>query len=228
MNFFNDVLKNIYVPAEFGTYDEGGDLTEAAQDYATEIYVRAERDGYKVRTEYGCSQFVVIVDEKEVYKIPFRGICEGSYEEEDGYEVEDQFCEFQLDHTDKTVELYNDAVIEGVDAVFAETRFVGFSCNNYPIYSQTYASTYLNNDKDHKPSEDSTTKAKAIDSKRYVPFETYWTAFVIDFFGEEFLQKLLQFIDNYGIDDLHRNNYGFTAAGAPIIFDYSGYDPTFA
>jgi hypothetical protein len=216
MSFF-DALKDIPVPAQFGIYEEESDLTPSSYEYETEIYIKANELGVNIKTAYGCSQFVIIVNDNEVYKIPFNGVTYANYE--------DSFELFDRDYADETVALYDAAVEEGVDKVFANTRLAGYSCNGYPIYTQTYAKPYLHYcDNPTQPTEDSKRKAKKISREKYIPFTNDWFALAIDQFGLDYMIKVLEFIDDFCISDLHRNNYGYTAEGHVIIFDYAGFD----
>ena len=43
-------------------------------------------------------------------------------------------------------------------------------------------------------------------------------------YSEETCQKLQNFINNQGINDLHDGNWGLREDGTPVLFDFSGYD----
>lgn len=218
MSFLNELM-NLYVPDDFGIDDYDGSLTYSASEYEREVYHIAEKCGITIQTNYGCTQFVIITETRDVYKIPFAGTlyCDyiGDGKSEDVFEI------FKIDHSKRAVDLYNEAVDAKVEDFFSEIALVGWSKNNYPIYQQAWACTYF--DKKAEPSAESTTKAEKMEAKKYIPFDRDWLALAIDFFGEEKVFALLQFIDDNDIDDLHRNNYGFDDAGLPVIFDYSSY-----
>ena len=43
-------------------------------------------------------------------------------------------------------------------------------------------------------------------------------------FGEsEKIERLIEFLDDWNINDLHSGNFGYTVDGTPKIIDYSGY-----
>ena len=47
-------------------------------------------------------------------------------------------------------------------------------------------------------------------------------AILLEYYGEEKLNKFFSFIDNYNIGDLHSGNFGFQN-GRPVFIDYSGF-----
>ena len=223
MNFF-DIIKDIRIPDWFGVYeDDTSYLCPDAEWYEREVYTAARKAGISISTAWGCSQFVIITEEKEVFKIPFTGFFYDEYDD-NGEHYDACFEYFRVNHSAKTVELYESTIIEGVDQFFSGIEFIGYSCNHYPIYKQEWACTWAE-DGSSKPSEDSSTKAKNLSKEiRYIPFYTEWLASAIDAYGEEMVKRLLKFVDEYNVDDLHRNNYGYNAAGLPVVYDYSGFD----
>ena len=224
MDFF-EILKNIKVPDWFGVYENDTTcLSPDAEWYESQIYAEARKIGISISTAWGCSQFVIITEDKQVFKIPFNGFF---YDDNDEH-YDACFEYFKVNHSDKTVEAYENAITEGVEQFFSGIECIGYSCNQYPIYRQEWAQTYAEDDSS-KPSEDSTTKAKNLSKEiHYIPFYTDWLASAIDTYGEEFVKKLLWFVDKYDITDLHRNNYGYNQAGRPVVFDYSGFDDSIA
>lgn len=225
MDFF-EMLKNIKVPDWFGVYENDTSyLSPEAEWYEDQVYAAATKTSIKINIAWGCSQFVIITEDKQVFKIPFKGFFYEEYDNEYTGEHHDSYFEyFKVNHSDKTVELYESTIVEDVNQFFSSIECVGFSCNQYPIYKQEWAQTYAGDDSS-KPSEDSTLKAESLTKEmRYVPFYTDWLASAIEIYGEECVKKLLWFIDKYDVDDLHRNNYGYNAAGQPVVYDYSGFD----
>lgn len=227
---FLEELKKLPVPEDFGQYEDNGDLTYGTEDYVREIYRIAEKCGIQVSTDYGCTQFVIITSSKDVYKIPFRGMMYRNYKEDENGDTdwdnyEDELETYRVDHTARAEELYQKAEVARVEDIFSEVAFVGFSSNRYPIYQQEWACTYL--DSEPEVSEESTTKANKMKEKTYIPFTAEWLAVAIQYFGEEYIEKVIKFIDTENIEDLHRNNYGFDKFGIPTIYDYSSFIESF-
>ena len=50
-----------------------------------------------------------------------------------------------------------------------------------------------------------------------------WTAMALEYYGEEVVKKLFNFIEKEGIDDLHWGNVGIRKDGSPVLLDYSGF-----
>ena len=218
---FEDVF-NLIIPASFGAYEDNDETT-----VMEEVYNQLNNS---VRTAYGASQFVIIFDDAdEVVKIPFEGewfYCDDNEDE--------AFDAFSTDYSQLSVDVYNKAVDAGLTPLFAETRFLGYSANHYPLYAQkkvaaSFAETELEKDKIYKiPSKET---IEMIRSNCYNTTSYAWRAFAIDWvgcavetYGFEMVSDMMDFLDENGIDDLHRNNYGFDAEGRPIIFDYCGFD----
>jgi len=223
-----DVLKGINIPDEMGINDDdSSDLSPNAAWFDGEVYYQARKAELPVHTDWGCSQFVIISG-KDVYKLPFDGLWYPGYDEKDWetdeviHHYDDSFENYAVNHCAKAVDVYQCAVVEGVDKIFAKMEIAGYSINKCAIYKQEYATTWL--DEDKKASDESTSKAKEIESKQHVPFDSDWFALAIDWYGFSFMQRVLDFIEEYEVDDLHRNNYGFAEDGRPIVYDYCSYD----
>lgn len=219
-----NVLKKIDIPDRFGIEDGTDELSPNAKWYEDEIYYYAHKQNFHVYTTWGCSQFVIISDH-DVYKVPFDGVFYPEDEYDDGERIEECFEYYSVNHCDKTVEIYENAIIDGVDAIFAKTEVVGYSRYQKPIYKQEYAKVYLDDNEKIEASEDSKTKAKKMYEEKYIPFDGDWLALAIDYYGKEYIERVLQFIENNDIDDLHRHNYGYAEDGRPIMFDYCSYYP---
>lgn len=62
--------------------------------------------------------------------------------------------------------------------------------------------------------------SSSYDALEYIPFE--WIEDFINYYSEEEFYKLCEFLDDYGVNDLHEGNIGYLN-NAPIIFDYAGW-----
>ena len=205
---------NITFPSQFGT-DEDDNETEAICD------VYSQLNG-SVTTAFGASKFIIFLNDNEVVKVPFNGEFYTEYfddEDETGYSKFDYFC--TEDYCMVEAAVYADAIAAGVDIFFASTEFVGNTLiNKTPIYlsERVLPFDYLNNE-ERSYSRDSYSKAGKMCGR--CPVE--WTAMALEYYGEEAVRKLFDFIEKEGIDDLHWGNVGIRRNGAPVLLDYSGF-----
>ena len=54
-------------------------------------------------------------------------------------------------------------------------------------------------------------------------FNLQWLGNAIDFYGENFVRKVMQFIDKIGVTDFHSGNLAYREDGSPVIIDYAGF-----
>lgn len=218
-DFQND-FKDLYIAPTFAAYEDDGETNEM-----TELINQLDNH---MEITWGASQFVIYSNKWDyVYKIPFKG----SYEYEEDEDC-DCFNEYMLNYCEEAVKIYAAAEEANVEFFFAETDYVGSSYNDYPVYAQPKVIPYnrLCSSSRRAPSAGSLLRAKEIDieyrEKNYcrIPFEDDWVGAVIDEYGEDALMKLVKFIKEENISDLHSGNYGYTLDNKPIIFDYSGFD----
>ena len=201
---------NLTIPSNFGM-DEEGEKTEAFYDVINQLPENTE-----IKT--GASKFVIFLNDSEVIKIPFNG--EYYYDEEEDYEKFDYFC--NEDYCMIEASIYSDAIVAGVERFFASTKFAGSTfIDKTPVYVSERVIPFdtLNNE-ERSYSRDSYTKA----GKMCGPTPTEWTAMALEFYGEEAVKKLFDFIEEEGIDDLHWGNVGLRKDGSPCLLDYSGFD----
>lgn len=200
-------LESISVPEQFNEND-------GIEDNTKDIY-----------WDYDCgaSKAVLIVDElSEVVKIPFEtsgygdpfeyASCNGRYSSD-------------WDYCNTEAEMYDVICEYGFEEFFVETKFWGYSKgSNHPLYTQEKVVTFYQGIENRT----STEKSKRIADKMYVPrLETEWVALAIDWYGEERVKALVDFLNSNdeGIGyDLHTGNVGFRMNGAPVILDYAGYN----
>lgn len=214
----NDVL-NMTFPSNFGSGED-----DIEPDCISEVKYTLSTD-YGVRTAYGASKFIIFLNDKEVIKIPFSGSYSYDWDEENDepdYDtlVFDTFC--TEDYCAVEASIYSDAVVAGVERFFASTKFAGSTfIDKTPIYISERVIPFdtLNNE-ERSYSRDSYTKAGKMCGR--TPIE--WTAMAIEFYGEEAVRKLFDFIEEEGIDDLHWGNVGLRKDGSPCLLDYSGFN----
>lgn len=213
----NDVL-NMTFPSNFGT---GEDDIETDCICEVEAYL----EEYKVRTAFGASKYVIFINDEEVVKIPFTGSYSYGWDEEND-ETDYDTLVFDAFHTEDycmvEASIYSDAIVAGVERFFASTKFAGSTfIDKTPIYISERVIPFdtLNNE-ERSYSRDSYLKAGKMCGR--CPVE--WTAMAIEFYGEEAVKKLFNFIEKEGIDDLHWRNVGIRKDGSPCLLDYSGFD----
>ena len=120
--------------------------------------------------------------------------------------------------------IYELAVDEGLGAYFAEEGVLG-EIDNTPIYYQTRCVPMRDMDINYNSHENlrKSDIASTFCRKNDIGcFNEIWIADFIECYGEAELIRLNKFLDKYEIGDLRTANIGYLA-GAPILFDYSGY-----
>ena len=173
MKDFIAELMKLKVFPEFGVYE--GDcevLSPDAQTFESDVYDLAGKYGIRIQTAYGVSQYVIILPDKTVLKVPFRGFYYGDPYAEDKTECNDDcFESFDNNYSEVAVEVYQDALLKGIEEMFSKIEKIGFFSNGHPIYKQEYAESLYSKKIDVK--EDSLTKARELEikSKRYIPFD---------------------------------------------------------
>lgn len=210
-----DIL-NISFPAEFGS-DEDAEETYAIED----VYHQLDDD---VKTAYGASKFVIILNDDEVVKVPFNG-C---YWYDDDAEGGMRFDEFNNnDYCATEAAVYADAVALGVEKFFASTKYYGSTIDHTPIYVAERVYTLYENDElrnNITTTKDSIDKAKEISKEYHKYFPQIWLEKAVEYYGEKAVIDLMAFIELEHINDFNTGNVGFRKDGSPVILDYSGYE----
>ena len=209
-------VKDLKIPEDFGC-DEDEEVTNAID------YVLNQLDE-TVDTTWGASKFIIFFDgSDQIVKIPFSGeyYWNEDIEEEDFYDFNtSDYCAIEAS-------LYADAVVRGVEKFFARTIYGGVTKKGTPYYISDKVQVYENMmDKLKNPSEENIEKAKKywFRSSYRVDLSEDWIARALEWYGEEEVEKLMNFISEEHIYDLHSGNVGFRKDGAPVILDYSGFN----
>jgi hypothetical protein len=218
-----EMFLDLDIPEDFGPDEDGCDYGEMIE----EVTIQLPRDKYQYRC--GATQFVIIADDLDyVVKIPFCGCWEFPYDEEKEERIYSYGLEFfsfekYRNYCDHAIDIYEKAELSEVNDIFAETIFLGKSKNGYPIYIQEkIAATWEDDETPRNPSRDSMRKASDIAAHRLSPFPIQWVAVAIENYGEDFVEKLIDFCKE-NVDDLHHGNIGYRTDGTPVIIDYAGY-----
>lgn len=193
-------------------------LENLSSDIFYENVVSIFKEKYKKSFEYdtGATKGVLMFrDLGFVIKIPFTG--DGEYDfYGSGYGDGWDYCQTE----EKRFEF---AKIEGVEQCFLETKFLTY-INNYPIYVQDYIKDIGDECNSSNHTDIERTKMKSTcEEKGYYCFNSNWLLNAYQYYGEDKFYKLLRFIDDYDIDDLHFNNLGYKGK-QPLIVDYASFN----
>ena len=134
---------------------------------------------------------------------------------------------FDEDYDEARVEteIYNDAVLCGIERIFPETRV--FYTNKYGItfYSQERITSSVGDD-GAKPAvtfgKARENSSKATDKMYYKPSSNLWAIKAYQVYGKRFMRKVADFTKKHRINDLHGGNIGYIN-NRPIILDFAGY-----
>ena len=222
MGIFDDIDINI----EDEIYsDEEGDcpyLYEAIYAYESDIIKKY--NGYEKET--GATKCVVMPRNcPYVIKMPIKGALSYDYNEETE-EDEVTYREYRHSNSDPRWNYceaealtYELAEEYGVERFFAKTFYWKMTEGDYPLYLQEKVQTWHCG----APSQRSSVLACNYYEQGIIEDEV-WIAFFIDWYGIINLEKLIDFLAEEGINDLCDRNLGYRKNGAPVIFDYSGYN----
>lgn len=194
-------------------YDDSSDEIESYHD---EIVYDLGCRKYSL----GCSKIVLFFDEYPdvVIKIPFKGVRDL---DEDTFEVTDERY-YYVDYCSLEYEIYQRAVQEKLDKIFAEEEFLGFYLD-LPLYVAERCSDYYAQVAD--PSEDSKQKASKLASEKLCEYSdlTEYLPIIIEQHGEDFTERLVDFFNVNEIDDLHYDNVALKDGWFKFI-DYSSFN----
>lgn len=122
-------------------------------------------------------------------------------------------------------EIYNDAVLCGVERIFPKTCVFYTNKHGITFYSQERITSSIG---DCGPLPvTSTAKArenaqKVAHEMYYVPASKMWMHKAYQVYGKRFMGKLADFTKKHCINDLHNGNIGYIN-NRPIILDFAGY-----
>lgn len=201
-------IGKIDIPEKFGLgmYDD----TVEMDDLVWEL----ESQDEAVFCTNGASRFVVVSDNWDrVVKISFNYVIDEETGEIEEFKTKD-YCSNEVFYYDMAKEW-------GVEKAFTDIRLEGYTNNGkgHPYYS---AERVISN----CCFEFSDESKKQAQECYYNPFidNIDFVASIIEFYGKDFWLKLLDFIEYYGIRDLHNGNLGHREDGSPVILDYAGFN----
>jgi len=186
---------------------------------------------------YGASKVVFHYKEMEhfVIKMPIMGCWEDEEEEYQDYSHATSLCSPEdetwydcWDYCGVEAETY--AYIEThlpqLTKFFAATFFLGFTMRNIPVYVSQKVEETLDNVENIEISEQAKVKASSMcETVLYsVGFSEEVLGLFYDNYPAEEVSMLLDFLADKHISDFHYGNIGITAAGKPVIIDYSNFN----
>lgn len=187
-------------------HESGDRLTERIFMDMFKVYF-----GDSVILKSGATKGVIIPKDADfVIKIPFEAYnCGDNFNEDD-------YC--QLEAT-----AYENALIEGFEFVFVETKFVDI-IDGIKIYVQPRVDEYARDEDEEYLSCDESNEMEDLKDSYFSAYDmnSYWLYEFINVYGMDIFNDFCHFTEEYGINDLHGGNLGYYH-GKPVIFDYSGY-----
>jgi hypothetical protein len=209
-------------------YDDcdGAGLTSYNFDYRVLEYLP---DNFSYKCFSGVSKLCIIPEGADyVIKIPFKGNLDDEndfyYEFENANETETcwDYCLTELLY-------YQQAKHFKVEKAFCKTKLLGYINDYYPIYVQQRAEPFENkysfamtcNYRNDKTNHIENTKDYCA-SKLYRFFNDIWLTDALEYYGKAQFDKIMSFIEDCRIRDLHSGNLGYIGA-RPVIIDFSDY-----
>ena len=152
-----------------------------------------------------------------IYRYPISGANDIDLNGEENALNEWDYCALET-------AIYRRAKEEGIEQYFAEEEYLG-TIDNTPIYAQARCVPMSSVSYDYNSAEYKRKRTSANETCKNLGincFNAIWIADFVDFYGEDELARLSEFLDRYEIGDLRDCNIGYLD-DAPILFDYSGY-----
>lgn len=170
--------------------------------------------------DYGATKGVLIFKDLDcVLKIPFDGSDGdwfiGAYEGDDYYGW--NYCAAEEDY-------YLLAEKANLEDCFLETKCV-VSIQGRPIYKQRVA-TMMHEKQGYGKSCSSEEEYDRVSStirESHEVFNLPWQIDAFNFYGKIIFEKLMNFIDDSGIRDLHGGNLGYIGE-QPVLVDYASFN----
>lgn len=203
--------------------------------------------GIEAEVYFGVSKLVIVLpDCSQVIKVPFNGnwyYGERYNEETDEWEAEEEvFTHFEYandlncedardwDYCENELIKYENAVEEGYADLFPVTTFYGYiqtkCAGDYPIYLQDKCTIFddVKKEKEHTPSENAKSIYNSNKDKYRACVNNNWIMELIDAYGEEKAEAMLNYIHREYLDeDLHNGNIGYNSCGFPVLVDWAGW-----
>lgn len=183
--------------------------------------------------EFGCSKIVFGFSELENYvvKMPFFGRWVEEYnsttDDYDAVYKKYKHCSENNpnDYCRKENEVYKMLQEDGLADLAFGTYFL-FSVDGIPVYMSEMCENCGLMASNCFPSVSKESYEKGEQKSKsngYIMYSDMIAVF-IEQYGENIINKLLEFISKYGIRDFHNGNVGYDSTGRIRMIDYSGFD----
>jgi len=201
LKVLNEYCSGISEDCDFASWDIG--VLESA---ATEL---------NAKIASGATKAVLVLDNMAI-KIPFNI----------NDDTDDIFtnanCSNGWDYCEAELNILKNAKACGVDICFAHQELIG-DINGYPVYAQEKCVIWgqVHNYEDYNGE-------KRVSTENYIKrmghycFNECWLSDFLDYYGNEMLEKFLDFIQSQDITDLHGGNLGYIG-DRPVVVDYGDY-----
>lgn len=151
----------------------------------------------------------------------------------DGYNYDSENGE-NWNYCNAEVDIYELAVLAGLELYFAREELIGFidgELGGYPVYVQERAVTYNDSQKSYdKASENEIQELRekyanhGFDEWHLDSIHQIWALDFIAEYGEEEYFRFFRFCyENALFEDMHYNNFGYIVDTYPVLIDYSNY-----
>lgn len=171
--------------------------------------------------------------------------CECCSQYEENYEEDYQYYDFEnangeghggWDYCETEVALYTISREKHVNGAFAKEYLLGYggSLHDHPIYIQQRCTTYYerhsslaeeekDNDKSNVDKRSTLNDYCSSHNLKVMRNNIDWQYDALQFYGQKKFNRIMRFIDDYNISDLHCGNVGYLGT-RPIIIDYSSFN----
>lgn len=219
-------IKKLNIPDEFGCNENDDSVVTSSIDEVEEQLHQYKDAPY---TTWGVSKFVILLNDDIVVKIPFTGrhydIEDNDYDEWEEPEEGFEYFYSGIDYCLLEEEKYQEAVNAGLGFMFTKTEIGGKTANGKQFYVSERVIPYRSSDNHARNDSKEIVKTISSKYKKGWEFNSNWLGLVYEYYGEETVKALLQFVEDADMNDFHGGNLGFRACnGAPVILDYSGFD----
>ena len=117
---------------------------------------------------------------------------------------------------------FEKAKAANVEKVFLKTTYEG-DVSDFPIYSQPKVNTFVEDDCVTCSNEELDSTRAKVREKNFNIFSPTWLFHAFNYYGDDYIFRLLSFIKEEDISDLHGGNLGWVG-DRPVIVDYAGFE----
>lgn len=207
--------------------DENGYFGEDTDTYYILINSLYDNCDQECTVYTGATKLVFSFNPHFVVKIPFNTFFHSyQYYSPLSFTKKEENNDYFWDYCAREVYLYKEAKKYNIDFAFAECQYVGM-INHWPIYIQETCKPFYykrNPYQSQKNKYSNFTIQNLCAAKELDCFHLSWLVSFSNWYGIDTTLKLLNFIKNKNINDLHAGNIGYAAIdNRPVIIDFAGF-----